>query len=233
MTRGREAAQSGGRSSQSSPLSFREPQSIDLAVPAGGLGRSTATGERVPGVVTGERVGEDGGSGHRPGEDAHRVQRPGARQHAVTADPPRRRLEPHHSAVGRGPPDRGAGLGADRGGRHSRRHRRCRAAAGAAGHAGQVPRVRGRPHLRIHARRPVGKLVEVRLAQQHAAGGAEPRHHRRILLRHRAGEDAGSGSRRQPRHAGVIASSRAGTARAGEEGLGTTAASVRRPLCMR
>ena len=67
--------------------------------------------------------------------------------------------------------------------------RAARAARGAAGHAGGVVRIAGRAVVRVLAGEVVGVLAHVERADQHGAGGLQPRDQRA----HRAWPAAGRG----------------------------------------
>ena len=116
-------------------------------------------------------------------------------------DAAQRWLEPDHAAQRCRHADRAARVAADRPIAHSHRHRHRRAARRAARHAAPVMRVAHRTVVRVDARHSVGKLVQVGLAHDHAAVGADALDDGGVLRGGRGGKDDAA---RRCHHAGDV-----------------------------
>ena len=130
---------------------------------------------------------------HRPGVVEARRER----EAALERDEPVGRLEADDAAARGRDPDRAAGVRAERGVGEPGGERGGRAAARPAGDAPGRERVRHVPVVRVLRGRPVGELVQVRLADVRVAGRLEPPHRLGGLRRDVLGEDRRAVRRRQ------------------------------------
>ena len=112
--------------------------------------------------------------GHRPRHRAAVVERRAEHADPGQAHAAEGRLQADDAAARRRAADRAAGVGARRGGDHSRCQRGRRAAARAAWHARVVVRVLARAEVRVLVGRPPGELVRGELGDGHRAGRGEP-----------------------------------------------------------
>ncbi len=132
-----------------------------------------------------QQRGVEDGAGDRP----RLVEAAGHRHDAVAGDTAVRRLDADGPGKRAGLPDRAAGVGADGDRRQPGGHGGGRATAGATGRALGVPRVAARAVRRVLGRRAHGELIEVGLAEDRHAGGAEAGDDGRVVRRHPTLED--------------------------------------------
>ena len=105
------------------------------------------------------------------------IHAPRARHRAVAAHAPIGRLQPGNAVVGRGQPDRGAGIGPERTEYGARRNRNRRAARRAAGDMRRVERVAAVPEMDVVPGRTGGKFRHVEDADLDRARRVEPLQH--------------------------------------------------------
>ncbi len=155
------------------PCEVRAPAGRGRA--AGVRGRRRPVDSRRPRVCAG--VQEPRGRGHvtrQRAEVRHPVPVVGQWRERHQ---PARRLEPDEAAPGRRDADRAGAVGAVRHPDHAGGHRGGRTTGGAAGSAVERPRVAGRAVVQRLGERPHHQLGNVRLADDHRAGHAQPPDH--------------------------------------------------------
>ncbi len=202
------------------------------AAHVGALRRADDVGHRhverggVHRVVPGDHRVQQRGVEHRARARAGLVERGGERDEPVARDRAVRRLHADGAGDGRGLADRAAGVGADRQRRLEGGDGRGRAAARAAGDALEVPRVVRGAVGRVLGRGAHRELVHVGLAEDHDAGGLEPRG--RPSRRTAGASPRGSATRRWSgcRAASCTSLSASGTPASGESALAGGASGV-------
>ena len=144
---------------------------------------------RVQRVVRGDDVVQQGGVQHRTGHGAGRVEGGGHGDDAEARDRAVGRLDADRAGDGRGLADRAPGIGAHGHGGLVGAHGRGRATRGSSRDAAQVPGVGGASEGRVLGGAAHGELVEIGLAQDRGAGGAQVAHEGGVIGRHPSLED--------------------------------------------
>ncbi|MPM54238.1 hypothetical protein SDC9_101013 [bioreactor metagenome] len=126
------------------------------------------------------------------------VERRGHRDHAVAGDAAIGGLDADRSGDRGRLADRTAGIGADRQRSLEGRQARRRTAARATRDPLQIPRIAGRTVGGGLGRGTHRKLVQIRLAEDHQAGGKQPVDDRGVVRRNPALQNARAGRRGQP-----------------------------------
>ncbi len=138
-------------------------------------------GGGIPGIPTGEHVQSEGNIPQIPGKGADLIQGGGKGHKTVAAEKAVGGFHAVNPAKGRRLPYGSPGIAPQGYGAVSRRHRSCTPSGTSSGNQGKISRIRGGPKGRVFRGASHGKLIHVRLPENH-----RPRLFQ--ILRHRSVE---------------------------------------------
>ncbi len=151
------------------------------------------------------------------------IERRSKRNQPIPRHPSISRLQSDHAAKRRRLPNRSASIGAQRRHRHVRGHRRRRSTGRSARHAALVARIMHRAIRRVLRGRAHGKLIAIKLAQNHRARRFQASHRRAVIRRNEIVENLRTGG---SAHAAVTMTSLIATGTPASGGKGWPSAAI-------